>query len=338
MVRDLYSTRKGSPDARKAHQAPGVFECGSPQVVQYADPGAHHPLKQSCKMAHPQLTTRRVTLTTLLLLASVAPATAQEATSTRDPALPTAPRRAEAPVSGKTARLPLRRRGSSFFVEVQVKGQRVLLLVDTGASLTSLTPTFARAVGALPDKNAPQVTIRTGNGRKRETLGLLPALRLGGHTLRNVTFSVDHTHEQERVDGLPLVGLVGMNVLMRFRVTLDGDQGVLELTPGARYADPLLDAQHWVDADTSISRTVEGETGKVLSRTMRSKLTNLSKRPLDGVRVRYTCARPDGSEATFDSAPTALTPRTWQTVDTVVPPAAQCARVHDAQLIEARWR
>ena len=142
--------------------------------------------------------------------------------------------------------LKFKRRGASMFVETKVHGKRAFFLVDTGASTSTLTPSFARKIGALPDSRAPTMVVQTANGRRRTSLGLMRSLRFGGRTHRNVTFSLCPSCGGRSPWGAPVVGLLGMNVLGRYTMSIDEARGTIKLVPGLGFSNRRADVRHWV--------------------------------------------------------------------------------------------
>jgi aspartyl protease family protein len=93
-------------------------------------------------------------------------------------------------------------------VEAEVDGAMLHLLVDTGASLVSLTPADARAAGIEPDRLAYTGRAATANGLARMAPVTLRAIRIGQLTVENVPAAV--------LENLNL-SLLGMSFLSRLR-------------------------------------------------------------------------------------------------------------------------
>jgi aspartyl protease family protein len=75
-------------------------------------------------------------------------------------------------------------------VEAEVDGALLRLLVDTGASLVSLTPADARAAGIDPDRLAFTGRAATANGLVRLAPVTLREVRIGQLTVENVPAAV----------------------------------------------------------------------------------------------------------------------------------------------------
>ena len=96
-------------------------------------------------------------------------------------------------------------------------------LVDTGSSVTLVSPTLGRAMGLDGPASGESVELQTLSGLTSGTSARLASLQIGGAELRDVPVVL---HDP----GPGLDGILGNTVLARYRVTLDGDRGVLHLT------------------------------------------------------------------------------------------------------------
>jgi aspartyl protease family protein len=93
-------------------------------------------------------------------------------------------------------------------VEAEIDDAPLRLLVDTGASLVTLTPADARAAGIEPDRLAYTGRAVTANGVVRLAPVTLREIRIGQLTVDNVPGAV-----LENLD----VSLLGMSFLRRLR-------------------------------------------------------------------------------------------------------------------------
>ena len=105
-----------------------------------------------------------------------------------------------------------RHRDGHFYVEAQLNGQPATLLIDTGATTLAISEELADAAGLT--RCRPQQS-HTANGIANTCIASLDALQIGPVTLQNVQTSV-----LPRLSG---PGLLGMNVLQRFRMEQDGE-------------------------------------------------------------------------------------------------------------------
>jgi clan AA aspartic protease (TIGR02281 family) len=122
--------------------------------------------------------------------------------------------------------IALRRRGGHYLVEAGLNGvSDVTLMIDTGASITSLS----QASFAELSKNSRFDFLgwrlfNTANGVTRGNIYRAASLRLGDKVLQQVDIAVLDFRPDGEVDGL-----LGMNVLQHYRFEIDQDRGVLYL-------------------------------------------------------------------------------------------------------------
>lgn len=130
--------------------------------------------------------------------------------------------------------VPLRvagRGGAVLMVEVHINGAGPYnLVLDTGATLTCIDERVARQL-SLPRKTGA-IGLGAGvGGSGRVELVHIDSVRLGATTLQNLTACVlDLRHLRELGAG-GVSGLLGLNFLTNFHVTLDFDQRLMTLVP-----------------------------------------------------------------------------------------------------------
>jgi len=93
-------------------------------------------------------------------------------------------------------------------LDAAVNGAPVRMLVDTGASLVTLTPADARAAGINPANLAYSGRVQTANGTARMAPVTLREIRIGQLSIYDVSASV-----LEHLD----VSLLGMSLLSRLQ-------------------------------------------------------------------------------------------------------------------------
>ncbi|KFI23110.1 retropepsin-like aspartic protease family protein [Nitrosococcus oceani] len=119
------------------------------------------------------------------------------------------------------------RNGDHHVVQVLLQGPsratiEVSLLVDTGASLVVLPTSMLSELGFSPDELESQ-EIATANGRIHAKIGQLDSFQIGSERMHavNAAFIEDSL--------LGSNGLLGMNVLGRYLVTIDDQQNLITL-------------------------------------------------------------------------------------------------------------
>lgn len=133
---------------------------------------------------------------------------------------------AEVPVPAPTAPAGsaqiTRRADGHFHADVLLNGQRVEMLVDSGASMIVIDEALAARLGIRPPEAAYTGEARTANGSARFAPVRLASVRIGGIERRDVAAGV------MRGNGLP-VPLLGQSFLSTIdKVTISGDRMILE--------------------------------------------------------------------------------------------------------------
>jgi aspartyl protease family protein len=124
-------------------------------------------------------------------------------------------------VEGGETRVPLGRDGH-YWIKAEVNGLQRRFLVDTGATLTAVSPELASESGIVAAPGRIPVQLRTANGTMPARLATIENLAFGNIVARDL-------------DAVIAPGLGGMNVLgMNFLSRLKGwrvEAGVLVLVP-----------------------------------------------------------------------------------------------------------
>ena len=121
--------------------------------------------------------------------------------------------------------IALLRSGSHFLVDVRLGGtQQARLLIDTGASLTMLTPDALKGRSAGAHATGRTGTFNTANGRVRAPIYRLDVLSVGNWQVTDLEVGVLDLGDT-RIDGL-----LGMNFLRHFQFFIDQNETVLRLS------------------------------------------------------------------------------------------------------------
>ena len=124
--------------------------------------------------------------------------------------------------------IPLERQGGVWVVNVEFNDLHdAKLIVDTGATFTTISEDLAFDVGIQSDPRNPHINLYTAGGNVKATMGIAPRIRVG-HAGRENVRVVIHT-----IPSLPegIDGLLGLSFFDRFMVQLDHSQRKLYLTP-----------------------------------------------------------------------------------------------------------
>ncbi len=135
---------------------------------------------------------------------------------------PVAERRSPPPVGS----IALDTRGSHYLLPLVLDNQQeVRMVIDTGASLTTLTQrSFDRIRGDVRFTELGPQMFNTASGTTRGMVYRVDSIQIGDHRLTDVPVAVLDFNTPEDVDGL-----LGMNVLSQFRFEVDQDEQVLLL-------------------------------------------------------------------------------------------------------------
>ncbi|MCC5640899.1 TIGR02281 family clan AA aspartic protease [Nostoc sp. XA010] len=107
-------------------------------------------------------------------------------------------------VMGNEVRIPMGRDGH-FWAEVEVNGTKRRMLVDSGATVTALSPATASAAGVEADATLVPLIMRTANGTVRANAGTVEKLKIGDIEARNLKVVIS--------PGLGDTDVLGMNFL-----------------------------------------------------------------------------------------------------------------------------
>jgi len=107
-------------------------------------------------------------------------------------------------------------RNNHFYTTVNINGKPVRAVVDTGASLVSISASAAKRLGIDPGKGVAAQSY-TANGVASVTRVNLASVELGGNLVRNVAGSL-----MAQDLGPDIEALLGMSFLKHFEVSTDG--------------------------------------------------------------------------------------------------------------------
>lgn len=94
-----------------------------------------------------------------------------------------------------------------FWARVTLNGYEARMLVDSGATLTALSPETARRAGVVPASGAPPIFARTANGVVQARTASVADVVIGGATASNLKVAIS--------PALHGVDILGMNFLGR---------------------------------------------------------------------------------------------------------------------------
>jgi clan AA aspartic protease (TIGR02281 family) len=122
--------------------------------------------------------------------------------------------------SRDNASVPFRRSGAVILVEVKLNNVAGLFVLDTGASLVSVTNSFAKKA-SIAANTADKITLQTANGLANGLLATANSIQVGNAYSKSVPIVV--VDDAKLAIKGEFVGLLGMSFLSRFAVKLGKD-------------------------------------------------------------------------------------------------------------------
>ncbi|HEX7026353.1 MAG TPA: TIGR02281 family clan AA aspartic protease [Gammaproteobacteria bacterium] len=116
--------------------------------------------------------------------------------------------------------VPLMGDGNAYYIDVAINGAPRRLLLDTGATFTTLSTSLANELGLAVPRDTPQVRLSTANGVISAPMITVDTISLNGATVANLDVVV--------LDNIGGNGLLGLNFLNNFNI--DIDQANAEMT------------------------------------------------------------------------------------------------------------
>ncbi len=123
--------------------------------------------------------------------------------------------------------IPLRQAGNHYLVQMGINGQaQGYFLLDTGASMTVIGPQIAEKAGIVLDESLPILPLKTASGLIFPSVAHVEKFTLGNLILSGGDVVVHDIHFGKGVSGL-----LGMDLLSDYLVTLDTQKATLVLKP-----------------------------------------------------------------------------------------------------------
>ncbi|MGV7220421.1 MAG: TIGR02281 family clan AA aspartic protease [Nitrospinales bacterium] len=140
--------------------------------------------------------------------------------------------------AGRVIEVPLIDTNGSFYAEVNLNGKvKASLLVDTGASIVTLSQKIVKLLGYNSYSNLPKIPFSTAGGTVMSPLVTIKSMNVGGAKLRDVEANIN-PHMGE------LDGLLGMTFLGEYKVEVDKKASVMRLKPLHDRGDALWDGKN----------------------------------------------------------------------------------------------
>ena len=127
--------------------------------------------------------------------------------------------------NGYSDQIILARRGNQYLADLEIQDTKVALLIDTGASMTTLSQQAFQTLSNNHTFNLlGQRIFNTANGIAKGNIYQVDSLTLGRFTLAGIQIAVLDFSMPDGVDGL-----LGMNILANFRFHIDQKAQMLYL-------------------------------------------------------------------------------------------------------------
>ena len=126
------------------------------------------------------------------------------------------------------ATIPFKISDPVIVVNVLVRGPKngklIKMVVDTGASITSIPSDIALAIGVDPSKSTKKIEIITASGTEYVPIIIVPSVQFLGFSLKNVEIACLNLPPQSTVSGL-----LGLNILKKFDLSFKFREGIIQI-------------------------------------------------------------------------------------------------------------
>jgi hypothetical protein len=199
-------------------------------------------------------------------------------------------------------------------------GEELQMVFDTGATYTTLNREALELLEVSVPRDAPVAILRTANGEIEAPLVLIDAVWLGDAVVEWVTVAVCEPCANEGV-----YGLLGLNVSGQFKVSLDHDHHLIQLSPLEAEENRKLDISQWLRLR---SRLLRWRDGRLEVEVIGSNRANV---PIGSFSASIDC--PGGSfEVVVDGVP----PLDVATRKVALPRGTDCSE-YSVTLRQATW-
>lgn len=227
---------------------------------------------------------------------------------------------AAAPLSSDQVALPYEGQGHSLAVPVQFGETELMMLFDTGATVTTLSRAGLARLGIRVPSDAPEITLRTANGERTAQLVLVPRVWVGGLPVDGVTVGICDECEDERTSGL-----LGLNVSGQFLVTVDTARKEVVFQSRKGEQDRVVDVGPWLKVRAK-ARVWPDERVEV-----EVTADNRSERTVSEAQIGIHCGKEN-----FIARLRGIVPRSTGTTSLRLPAGTDCT-TYSVSLEHARW-
>jgi len=241
-----------------------------------------------------------------------------EATPYEEPILPPA-----GPLSEREMALPYEGAGRRLSLPVGFEhGSKSVereMMVDTGATYTTLPLSVLAELGIHPGPNDPTIVLHTANGEREAQVVLVDAIWLGDLKVEGVAIATC-----EACASSETVGLLGLNVTGNYNLTIDADRREMVFSQ-RQDRNRRLDVSPFTELAASLSRYPGGRIEVEVT------LDNRSSRAIEAATAEIRC-----HDTTWTVELERTAPRTTNDVRRRLPEHEGCDR-YQVALLSATW-
>jgi len=229
-----------------------------------------------------------------------------------------------APLRDDEIALPYEGEGRRLAVPVTFENQGrtvdTWMLLDTGATYTTLPSDVLAKLGLYPGKEDPEITLHTANGERQARLMLADKAWLGDLSIDGVAVATC-----DECAGPDTVGLLGLNVTGGYNLLIDADRREAVFTTRAEH-DRRIDVGPFVDLSASFLRYPGGRV------EVSVKLHNDAPYAVSRAEAAIACG-----DDTWIIGLTPVDPGTTGDVRRKLPPHDPCPDGYRLSLQHASW-
>jgi len=186
-----------------------------------------------------------------------------------------------APLTAQQIALPYEGEGRRLSVPVVfehgAQTREVFMMLDTGATYTTLSEEVLNALGISVGADDPTIRLHTANGEREASVVLVDRIWLGDLAIDGLAIATC-----EQCASTDSVGLLGLNVASGFNLTIDADRREVVFNTRKSH-DRKLDIKPFSDLDAAFTRFPGGRV------EVEASLQNDSDRVIAGAQASVHC-------------------------------------------------
>jgi len=182
---------------------------------------------------------------------------------------------------GASQSVPFSFEQGSIVVQATIEGNGrslpVRMVLDTGASFTTISPQTAAALGVAPGPRSPLLHVQTAGGEATYPLVVLPGLTLGTSRVGPLAAAVC-----EPCAVGDKVGLLGLNFTSHFQMVIDNKTGRVRMRPVEDWVDRRAEVEPFLEVH-GLAGSEEGDLMRITA-----QVTNLSPEGVSNLAFEVT--------------------------------------------------